>query len=110
MMARLQEVASQEVAHDGLSAIEEEDVRQAEQAGETDGDSEKAVGDNSSVHGEKRTPESVDKEGGNVSIPGASDGGKEGTGGVAVGLEDEWVEETVEHPAPDYGVDSPVIR
>eukprot|EP00903_Cladosiphon_okamuranus_P008831 g8457.t2 len=31
--------------------------------------------------------------------------------GAAVGVaEDEWVEETVEHPAPDYGVDSPVIR
>lgn len=32
-----------------------------------------------------------------------------GQGGAA-SAEDEWVEETVEHPVPDYGVDSPVIR
>lgn len=38
-------------------------------------------------------------------VPRVGDG--PAAGGVA---EDEWVEETVEHPAPDYGVDSPVIR
>lgn len=30
--------------------------------------------------------------------------------GGGVGTQDEWVEETVEHPAPDYGLGSPVIR
>lgn len=34
----------------------------------------------------------------------------EAPGHGGTGVEEEWVEETVEHPAPDYGVDSPVIR
>ena len=33
------------------------------------------------------------------------DGEADGSAG-----DNDWVEETVEHPAPEYGVDSPVIR
>lgn len=104
-MARLQEAKSQAVSRDGREEQEESngggsggeavntkvDVRT-----DTSGASRGAAG-----NGDNR-------EGAETNVLGNYGGGE--TTAAAGLVEDEWVEETVEHPAPDYGVDSPVIR
>lgn len=68
--------------------------------------------------------EQPSKDGDTTGVPSGDEGGRNGNGAgpevptrvsdgaaaAAAVAGDEWVEETVEHPAPDYGVDSPVIR
>lgn len=87
MMARLQEAANKPVVG------EEEEKKSKPGAGKV----EQGEGLKTPDHD---VPGGVDKEETDVEAPGR---GSAGAGG-------EWVEETVEHPAPDYGVDSPVIR
>lgn len=88
MMARLQDAANQPgVSRDGL------------------GD------ENGGLVKNKKGVPSDDETGGNGNGNGTGPGVPSVRDGAAAGVaEDEWVEETVEHPAPDYGVDSPVIR
>ena len=101
MMARLQDAASQPVVpRDGRGGGEEQPPAK-------DGDpvrkNMKGVpsdGDDSGKNGNGTGPD----------LPRVGDGAVAAAAGGGVAPGDEWVEETVEHPAPDYGVDSPVIR
>lgn len=115
MMARLREAASQPAASTG------------EVGGKIDR-KEEPIGD-STDGGQKNEEEKEDTRGvarggsggggspGGVGVGGSTQGNGSGVPGVSGGegggagsAEYEWVEETVEHPVPDYGIDSPVIR
>ncbi|CAM9892541.1 unnamed protein product [Scytosiphon promiscuus] len=93
MMARIREAASQPGGMRGI-------------------DREGELGENIADDGAHKKEGEKDVQGVSSSAgrngPGAP--GAPGGEGGAVSAQDEWVEETVEHPAPDYGVDSPVIR
>lgn len=98
-MARLQDAASQPVVpRDGRGGGGEQPPPSE------DGDLVKK--------NKQGVPTDADEDGGRngngtgPDVPRVGDGAAAGAGAAG----DEWVEETVEHPAPDYGVDSPVIR
>lgn len=55
--------------------------------------------------GGKGLPASASRDGNGLGPEGGDGADAEGIKG-----DDGWTEETVEHPAPDYGLDSPVIR
>lgn len=105
MMARLQEAKTQAVSRDGREEQEESN------GGGGGGEAVNTkVGVRTDISGASRgaAGNGGNREGAETNVLGDYGGG-EAT--AAAGLvKDEWVEETVEHPAPDYGVDSPVIR
>lgn len=104
MMARLQEATTQSV-----SRHEQEDQEQSNAGGDRGNAVNTKIGVRSDISGTSRgaTGSGGNGERAETDVLEASDGG----GAVAAGVvEEEWVEETVKHPAPDYGVDSPVIR
>lgn len=103
MMARLQDAAaSQPVGSRGGRRGDEE---RRSRDGDPVAQNEKGVpGDDEGGRNRNETGTGDDDDGG---------GGFPRVGDAAAGEaaeDDEWVEEAVEHPAPDYGVDSPVIR
>ena len=83
MMARLHEAASQPVPSEGMGE-EEEKGKEGEEAEEKSGEDDASAG-----------AEIAENRAGAEETTASKDG---------------WVEETVEHPAPDYGLSSPVIR
>ena len=118
IMARLQEVSSQQQP---ILRAEGQDVPDAT-GNDIATDTDKGVVDGAkSPNGEGLSPRGNDKrattapdaeavKGGGIGDEGIM-GASEDSGGGRVGTaEDEWIEETVEHPAPDYGLGSPVIR
>lgn len=94
-MARLQEAAR------------EGQAEQKETSGGADGVKNKDVGDANTDSGGSQGASVEKKEDTRPDNIDVSDGGMAAAPRT---VEDEWVEETVEHPPPDYGLESPVIR
>ncbi|CAN0049448.1 unnamed protein product [Ectocarpus sp. 4 AP-2014] len=95
MMARLQEAAREGKAE------------QEETSGGADGVKNKDVGDANTDNSGSQGASGENKEETRSDVKDVSDGGMAAAPRT---VEDEWVEETVEHPPPDYGLESPVIR
>lgn len=86
MMARLQEAANKPTPREEEEKESKSSAADIEQAGEVTLDHDTTEG-----VGEEETDTEAPRQDG-------------------TGVREDWIEETVEHPAPDYGVDSPVIR
>lgn len=87
-MARLHEAAGQPMSNERMT-----------ETGDGDNDEDKRK--------EEGKAEVMDGEDDNASH---GDENLDARAGRARSTEGGWVEETVEHPAPDYGLSSPVIR
>lgn len=94
-MARLQEAA-----REGQAEQKKTDVG-------ADGVKNNDVGDANTVNGGSQGASGENKQETRPDVEDVSDGGMAAASRM---VEDEWVEETVEHPPPDYGLESPVIR
>ncbi|CBN78837.1 conserved unknown protein [Ectocarpus siliculosus] len=95
MMARLQEAAR------------EGKVEQKETSGGAGGVKNKDVGGANTDNSGSQGASGENKEETGSDVKHVSD---VGMAAAPRTVEDEWVEETVEHPPPDYGLESPVIR
>lgn len=94
-MARLQEAAREGKAE------------QKETSGGADGVKNKDIGDANTDNSGSQGASGENKEETRSHVKHVSD---VGMAAAPRTVEDEWVEETVEHPPPDYGLESPVIR
>lgn len=105
-MARLREAAIEPTAQEASGSSPHETDHKDETSSESADDHASTRGSPSEGVGGEETKAAAD----GVPGVGRDDDAGRGEGRATTDAEDDWVEETVEHPAPDYGVESPVIR